>query len=103
MRFMLQIRTQLPGEWTGDQRKELSDRQAAAALELMRRGILRRTFRVVGQLANFSIWEVNTLEELHAVLESLPMYPFMTISVTPIIQHPVEAAYEAKYGAIPPL
>lgn len=43
--------------------------------------------RVVGQLANFSIWETATVEELHAVLQSLPMYPFMTISVTPIIKH----------------
>jgi muconolactone D-isomerase len=37
------------------------------------------------------------------VLQSLPMYPFMTISVTPIIKHPVEEAYEQKHGPIPPL
>lgn len=103
MRFILNIRSQLPGEWTPEQRAELSRRQTEAAVALMHRRVLRRTFRVVGQLENFSIWEADTLEQLHAVLQSLPMYPFMTIKVTPVIQHPVEEAYEREHGPIPPL
>jgi muconolactone D-isomerase len=69
----------------------------------MQRGVLRRIFRIVGQQASFSLWEADTLEELHAVLESLPLYRFMAITVTPIMRHPVEEAYEREYGAIPPL
>jgi muconolactone D-isomerase len=103
MRFFLNNRVQLPGEWTAEQRADLVRREIDAAVDLMHRGVLRRTFRVVGQLANFSIWETDTPEELHAVLQSLPMYPFMTISVTPIIKHPAEVAYEQKHGPIPPL
>jgi muconolactone D-isomerase len=103
MRFFLSIRVQLPGEWTTEQRADLVRRETEAAVDLIHRGVLRRTFRVVGQLANASIWETDTPEELHAVLQSLPMYPFMTISVTPIIKHPVEEAYERKHGPIPPL
>jgi muconolactone D-isomerase len=103
MRFLLNIQVRLPGEWTQDQRADLVRRETEAAVELMHRKVLRRTFRVVGQLANFSIWETPTPEELHTVLQSLPMYPFMTIAVTPIIKHPVERAYEEKHGAIPPL
>lgn len=103
MRFLLNNRVQLPGEWTAEQRADLVRREIEAAVDLMHRGVLRRTFRVVGQLANYSIWETDTLEELHSVLQSLPIYPFMTISVTPIIKHPVEDAYERMYGAIPPL
>jgi muconolactone delta-isomerase len=37
------------------------------------------------------------------VLQTLPMYPYMTISATPIIKHPVEQAYEEKYGYVPAL
>lgn len=103
MRFMLNIRARLPAEWTAEQRGELSRRQMEAAVELMRRKILRRTFRVVGQSANFSIWETDTLEELHATLESQPMYPFWTITVVPIIRHPAEEAYERQHGPLPPL
>ena len=103
MRFFLNIRVQLPGEWTAEQRADLVRRETEAAVDLIHRRVLRRTFRIVGQLANFSIWETDTPEELHAVLQSLPLYPFMTISVTPIIKHPVEEAYEKKHGPIPPL
>ena len=103
MRFLLNIRVQLPGEWTTEQRADLVRRETEAAVDLIHRRVLRRTFRVVGQLANASIWETDTPEELHAVLQSLPMYPFMTVTVTPIIKHPVEEAYEQKHGPIPPL
>lgn len=103
MRYLLHIRAQLPGDWPEDRRAELSRRQEEAAVELMRRKILLRTFRVVGQSANFSIWETDTLEELHAVLQSNPMYPFWKIRVIPIIKHPAEKAYEQHYGELPPL
>ena len=101
MRFLLNIQVRMPAEWTQEQRTELARRETEAAVELLHRKVLRRTFRIVGQVANFSIWETPTPEELHAVLQSLPMYPFMTITVTPIIKHPVEQAYEEKYGPIP--
>ena len=103
MRFLLNIQVRLPGEWAQEQRLDLVRRETEAAVELMHRKVLRRTFRVVGQLANFSIWETTTPEELHAVLQSLPMYPFMTVTVIPIIKHPVEQAYEEKHGAVPAL
>jgi muconolactone D-isomerase len=101
MRFLLNIQVRMPGEWTEERRAELIRREIDAAVELMHRKILRRTFRVVGPIANFSIWETSSPEELHAILQTLPMFPFMTISVTPIVQHPVEKAYEEKYGSIP--
>ena len=103
MRYLLNIQVRMPGEWTQAQRAELFRREVEAAVELMHQKVLRRTFRVVGQMANFSIWEAATPEELHEVLQSLPMYPFMTITMTPIIKHPVEQAYEEKYGSIPVL
>ena len=103
MRFLLNIQVRLPGEWNQEQRADLVRRETEAAVELIHRKVLRRTFRVVGQLANISIWETATPEELHAVLQSLPMYPFMTITVTSIIKHPVEQAYEEKHGPIPAL
>ena len=103
MRYLLNNHVRLPGEWSQEQRAEIFSREVDAAVELMHRKVLRRTFRVVGQMANYSIWEAETPEMLHEVLQALPIYPFMTISVTPIIKHPVEQAYEEKYGSIPAL
>lgn len=103
MRFIVHIRTQLPGDWSPEHRAEMLRREFAAGVALMRRGVIRRMFRIVGQLANYSLWEAATLEELHAAIQSLPLYAYMTVAVTPVLRHPVEEAYEAEHGAIPPL
>ena len=55
MRFLVNIQVRLPGEWTQEQRADLVRRETEAAVELIHRKVLRRTFRVVGQLANISI------------------------------------------------
>jgi muconolactone D-isomerase len=102
VRFILNIRAELPGEWTAVQRQALARQESEHAAEFMKRGILRRIFRIVGQTANFSIWDAESPEELHRLLQTLPMFAFLKITVTPVIKHPVEQLYEEKYGATPP-
>ena len=41
-------------------------RENDRAMELMKANKLRRIWRIVGQVANFSVWEADSLEELHA-------------------------------------
>jgi muconolactone delta-isomerase len=61
-------------------------------------------FRCAGSNLSYSIWEAETAEDLDAALRSLPAFPsIMSVTVTPIIKHPVEEAYEQKFGPIPPL
>ena len=45
-------------------------------------------WRVVGEYANYSIFDVASNDELHQLLQGLPLFPFMKISVTPLAQHP---------------
>ena len=68
----------------------------------IKEGKLRRIFRIVGQRANFSIWEAASLEELHATLLSLPMHPFFDVEVTPLIEHSTTQAWNAANGEMPP-
>jgi muconolactone D-isomerase len=98
--FLLNIRTQLPGEWSPEQRADMLQREFTAGVKLMEQRVILRMLRVVGQLANFSVWQTATLEDLHAVLQSLPLFAFMTITVIPVIKHPVEEAYELEHGPI---
>ena len=76
-------------------------RENDRAMELMKANKLRRIWRIVGQVANFSVWEADSLEELHANVGSLPLYPYMKVIVTPLIQHPVDrnAWTKAPIGA----
>ncbi len=102
MQFMVRIVVRLPGDWSKEKVEELAARETARGMQFVKEGKLRRIFRIVGQRANFSIWEAATLEEMHATLFSLPMHPFMDVEVTPIIEHSTTQAWNAANGPMPP-
>ncbi|KIY38395.1 muconolactone delta-isomerase [Pseudomonas sp. 10-1B] len=58
------------------------------ATELQEAGKWPHLWRIVGQYSNISIINVESNDELHALLSSLPLFPFMTIQVTPLAKHP---------------
>ena len=102
MQFMVNIEVSVPADLPQTQKDDLRRRETDRAMELMKANKLRRIWRIVGQVANFSIWEADSLEELHANLGSLPLYPYMKVTVTPLIQHPVTEAWTKANGALPP-
>ena len=102
MLFMVNIVVHLPGDWPREKLDPLVQAETARGMQCIKEGKLRRIFRVVGQRANFSIWEAGSLEELHATLTSLPMHPYFDVTVTPLIRHSTTEAWEAAHGAMPP-
>ncbi|WP_245607926.1 muconolactone Delta-isomerase family protein [Streptomyces hokutonensis] len=45
-------------------------------------------WRCVGQYANISVFDVADNEALHQLLWDLPLFPYMSIEVTPPARHP---------------
>ncbi len=45
-------------------------------------------WRIAGQYANVSVFDVADHDELHAILSGLPLFPFMEMTVTPLARHP---------------
>ncbi len=86
---MVQMVVRLPGDWPADRLDEISKAETARGHELIKAGKLRRLFRIVGRRANFSIWDADSLEELHENLQSLPMHPWMDITVTYVDRAPI--------------
>lgn len=103
MLFMVRIKVELPGEMDPAKVKALGDAEADRAIELIKAGKMRKVWRIIGERANFSIWEADTLEEFHADISSLPLHPWMTVEVTPMIEHPATTAYEERVGPFPTL
>ncbi|HVZ52917.1 MAG TPA: muconolactone Delta-isomerase family protein [Pseudolabrys sp.] len=101
MLFMLNIDVSVPADVPQERKDELRRRENDRAIELMKEGKLRRIWRIVGQTANYSVWEAETLEELHSVVGSMPLYPYMKIDVTPVIEHPVTEAWSKVNGPLP--
>ncbi|TCO81312.1 muconolactone delta-isomerase [Plasticicumulans lactativorans] len=62
--------------------------EKARAQELQRQGKWRHLWRVAGCYANVSIFDVDSHDELHELLSTLPLFPYMELSVTPLARHP---------------
>jgi muconolactone D-isomerase len=101
MLFLVNIQVNMPADVPQQKKDELRERENARAMELIKAGKMRRIWRIVGQTANYGIWEADTLEELHANLGSLPMYPYFKVEVTPLIAHPATEAWTKAHGALP--
>lgn len=96
MLFMLQIDVSIPAEMPQAEKDDLRTRENARAAELIEQGVMVRIWRVVGRVANFSLWRADSLEQLHEVVMSMPMFPYMKVEVTPLINHPMTQTADAR-------
>ncbi len=62
------------------------EHERARELQFQRKWL--HLWRVVGKFANVSVFDVESPTELHDILNSLPLYPFMKIEVTALCRHP---------------
>ncbi len=88
MLFKVEMQVNIPLGFDADQASQLKAAEKARFQELQQAGTWRHIWRVVGQYANVSIFDVSSNSELHDILMSLPLYPFMTIEVTALCRHP---------------
>jgi muconolactone D-isomerase len=88
MLFHARIDVRIPHDINPDQLNELSAREHVRAKELQLERKWLHLWRVAGKFANISIFEVESAEELHQILESLPLYPFMQVEVVALCHHP---------------
>jgi muconolactone D-isomerase len=88
MLFHVEMTVKLPPDMPRDEADALKSREKALAQQLQRDGKWLHLWRVAGRYANVSIFDVNDNDELHALLSSLPLWPFMDVKVVPLAQHP---------------
>jgi muconolactone D-isomerase len=88
MLFHVRMDVSLPSDLDPEVRADLVAREKARALELQRAGVWPQLWRIVGEYANFSIFDVPSNDALHELLSSLPLFAYMRIQVTPLAQHP---------------
>ena len=86
--FAVRMDVALPPGMDPAQRADLLAREKAYAQEWQRSGHWRSIWRCVGEYANLSIFEVQGNTQLHEILWGLPLFPYMTITVTALAAHP---------------
>ena len=88
MLFHVKITVRMPHVIDPERVEELGRREHARAAELQRQGKWLHLWRVAGKWANVSIFKVDSPAELHEILESLPLFPFMEVEVAALCRHP---------------
>lgn len=88
MLFLVRMDVHIPHDLPAEQANDIKAREKAYSQDLQRDGRWPHIWRVVGEYANYSVFDVASNDELHQLLQGLPLFPFMKISVTPLARHP---------------
>ncbi len=88
MLYCVEMDVQIPADADPARIDELKAVEKARSQELQRAGKWVHIWRVAGRYANISIFDVADHDELHALLSTLPLFPYMAVKVVPLARHP---------------
>lgn len=88
MLFHVRMDVRIPHDANPIRVEELKATEKARAQDLQAQGKWRHLWRIAGQYSNISIFDVEDGQELHDLISTLPLFPFMDIAVTPLCRHP---------------
>ncbi|MBY4573344.1 muconolactone delta-isomerase [Gordonia paraffinivorans] len=88
MLFHVRMDVRIPHDLDPDLRAEIVAREKAYSQDLQRAGKWPHIWRIAGEYSNYSIFDVESGDELHTILSGLPLFAYMDIKVTPLATHP---------------
>lgn len=99
MRFLVEISIELPPALPADERGTLAAAELERGRELKAAGAIVSIWRVPGApLRNVGVWEAAGATELHDLISSLPMFPYMRTNVTALGHHPLDPDSAGRHG-----
>jgi len=88
MLFHVRMDVHIPHDLPTETVARLKTEERALSQKLQHSGKWRHIWRIVGQYSNISIFDVENGTELHELLMSLPLFPYMQIEVMSLCRHP---------------
>lgn len=88
MLYCAMIDVNLPADMDPAELEKLKEAERLRAIEMQEAGKFVHLWRVAGRMANISIFDCESNDELHELLMSLPMFPYFTIKIIPLAKHP---------------
>lgn len=88
MLYLVRMDVQVPHHLSPTEFEAIKAREKAYAQALQRSGEWQQLWRVVGEYANYSVFDVESNDALHELLSKLPLFPYLQISVTPLARLP---------------
>ena len=92
----VEIVIRIPNDVDSETIKALSAAEIERAKALQREGKWLHIWRIVGKWANVGVFRLKDGAELHEILTSLPLYPYMKIKVIALCPHPASIEDEQR-------
>ncbi|MEA2024670.1 MAG: muconolactone Delta-isomerase family protein [Actinomycetota bacterium] len=90
MEFLARIEQDIPPDIDPERLAAVKAAEAVRGRELVDAGKLQRIWRIPGRRAVYVLYEVDGPDELHDILGSLPLFPWMDIEVTALGSHALD-------------
>ena len=88
MLYLVHMIVNIPSTLAPEEAARIKAEEKAYSQQLQSSGKWPHLWRVVGEYANYSVFDVARNDELHDTLSQLPLFPFMKITVTALARHP---------------
>jgi muconolactone D-isomerase len=88
MIFHVEMQVNIPYDLDEQQVIQLKAREKEISQAYQQSGKWVYLWRIAGQYANISIFDVESPAELQEIMTSLPLFPFMTVTVKALCMHP---------------
>ena len=88
MLFHVKMTVNLPLDMHPERAASLKAEEKALAQRLQEEGKWRHLWRIAGHYANYSVFDLASVEELHDTLLQLPLFPYMDIEIEGLCRHP---------------
>ncbi|MGD7002028.1 muconolactone Delta-isomerase [Corynebacterium halotolerans] len=93
MLFLARMDVHFPESMDADTVADFQAKEKAYSGDLQEKGIMKAIWRVVGEYANYSIYDVDDHDELQSIFQNFPMFKYMDVHVTPLAKHPNALEY----------
>jgi muconolactone D-isomerase len=88
MLYLVHMEVNIPSSVSEQEATKIKSLEKEYSQDLQKSGKWPHLWRVVGEYANYSIFDVEGNDDLHTILSGLPLFPYMKIQVTPLAKHP---------------
>ncbi|WP_413998596.1 muconolactone Delta-isomerase family protein [Flavobacterium sp. W1B] len=88
MLYLVEMDVHIPESWNEEKLQDYITREKACSQGHQKSGKWVYLWRVAGQYSNVSVLDVESPDELHKIISSLPLFPYMTINVKSLCKHP---------------
>jgi len=88
MVYVVEMDVKIPESWSEEKLDDYLKREQETSQKWQKSGQWVYLWRVAGKYSNISVIEADSPDELHQIISSLPLFPYMNIKVTSVCKHP---------------